>query len=535
VRREAAAAAAIGCVVAAVLMWAGPPGSDTAAHVFQRQFLLDHGFGIWNNFWYAGRYTFVTYSLAYYPIAALVGIRPLALVSVAIAAYAFSTVAEHQWGRAARWPGRAFAVAWGAAVLSGAFPFLAAAAAALVALRLLQAQRRGWAAAAILLTLALSPLAFALLAIVLAGQAVARRRSRTELVVPAVAIATGIAIELVLWRLFPDGGHYPFPVTSFLAVCTFCLFGLGLTWRVRAADGLRGMFAAYLLASFAAFAVPSAIGENVTRLRYAAVPLILLALALRRWRPLPVSLVAIALATSWNVTPLAFSFAHSATDPSANVAYWQPAIRFLHRKLTPSYRVEAVDTASHWEATFLPGAGIPLARGWYRQDDFPANTVLYSPFGRHAYLNWLRHLAVRYVVLSDATPDYSSAGEARLLRSGHSGLRPVFHSRHLVVYAVPTPAPIIRPASGARVLQLTPGGLRLRAARAGRYDVAVRYSAYWHANDSCIRPGPDGMTQIIVRRPATIDLDLNVTAEAALSALVGLTSHCPANAVSSSR
>jgi len=115
-------AAAIASAVAAVLLWAGPPGSDTAAHVFQRQFLLQHGFGIWNNFWYAGRYTFVTYSLAYYPLAAVAGIRLLALISVAIAAYAFTTVAEHEWGDAARWASRAFAVVWAAAVLSGTFP-----------------------------------------------------------------------------------------------------------------------------------------------------------------------------------------------------------------------------------------------------------------------------------------------------------------------------------------------------------------------------------------------------------------------------
>ena len=73
-RREAAGCAAVASIVALVLLWAGPPGSDAAAHVYQRGLLLEHGFAIWNNFWYAGRYSFVTYSLGYYPLAALLGI-----------------------------------------------------------------------------------------------------------------------------------------------------------------------------------------------------------------------------------------------------------------------------------------------------------------------------------------------------------------------------------------------------------------------------------------------------------------------------
>jgi hypothetical protein len=45
------------------------------AHVFQLHLYLQHGFALWTNYWYAGRYTFVGYSLVYYPLAALVGIR----------------------------------------------------------------------------------------------------------------------------------------------------------------------------------------------------------------------------------------------------------------------------------------------------------------------------------------------------------------------------------------------------------------------------------------------------------------------------
>src|SRR5207302_1100866 len=84
--REALLAAVAAASFAAVLLWAGPPGNDIAAHVYQRALFLKHGFVLWNNFWYAGRYSFITYSVLYYPLSALLGIKVLALASVTIAA-----------------------------------------------------------------------------------------------------------------------------------------------------------------------------------------------------------------------------------------------------------------------------------------------------------------------------------------------------------------------------------------------------------------------------------------------------------------
>ena len=67
--REAVLSAAAAAAAASLLAWLGPPGSDLAAHAYQRAVFLQHGFSLWNNFWYAGRYSFVTYSLLYYPLA----------------------------------------------------------------------------------------------------------------------------------------------------------------------------------------------------------------------------------------------------------------------------------------------------------------------------------------------------------------------------------------------------------------------------------------------------------------------------------
>src|SRR5246127_3086678 len=120
---EALLSACAAASIAAALAWLGPPGTDLAAHAYQRTLFLEHGFTLWNNFWYSGRYSFVTYSTLYYPLAALLGIRLLAVASVATAALAFTVVVARQWGPAARWSNRSFAVVWAGTVLSGAFPF----------------------------------------------------------------------------------------------------------------------------------------------------------------------------------------------------------------------------------------------------------------------------------------------------------------------------------------------------------------------------------------------------------------------------
>ena len=122
VAREATISTALAAALAALLLWWAPPGIDWAAHAYQRTFLLHHGFAIWNNFWYAGRYSFVTYSLIYYPLAALLGIKVLALASVATAAAGFTLVVLTQWGPTTRISSRTFAVLWAGIIGSAAFP-----------------------------------------------------------------------------------------------------------------------------------------------------------------------------------------------------------------------------------------------------------------------------------------------------------------------------------------------------------------------------------------------------------------------------
>jgi hypothetical protein len=525
--REALLCAAVAATVGALVAWLGPPGTDLAAHVYQRTLFLRHGFTLWDDFWYAGRYSFVDYSVLYYPLAVLLGIRVLAVATVSVAALGFASVAAREWGPVARWSSRSFAVVCAGFLITAAFPFALGVAFAILALWALQAGRR-WAFAALtLLTLAASPVALVLLVVVLAGVALARRGTPRTAAVPAFALLAAVAIELVVLRLFPGTGRYPFSGVEAALALGFCALGFACTWRVESARVLRFVFVAYAVAIAAAFVVPSGLGENVARLRYVAVPLALLIVALRRWRPMPLVLVVVGLALAWNVTPLAAGIARGDSDVTAHAAVWRAPLAYLHAHLRPGYRVEAVDTAEHWPAFYLAESGIPLVRGWFRQDDFPFDALLYRHLRPRGYRRWLRELGVSYVVLPRSPPDYSSRQEAALVRSGRAGLRRVWSSPEIAIYAVPDPRPIIAGPGRAAVLALRESRIVVRVTRGGTYRVAVRWSPYWHASTGCLTPTRGGMLRLRTAAAATVRIAFDVDASSLLDAFAGTAATCP--------
>jgi hypothetical protein len=517
--------AALAGALAALLAWFGPPGTDFAAHVFQLHVYLQHGFALWTNYWYAGRYTFVGYSVIYYPLAALIGIRLLAVLCVAASTAAFTLVTRQTWGEQTVWATRFFAVVAAASVVTAAFPYglgLAFALTTLVAIA-----RRHLALFGLLsaLTLASSPLAFLFLLLVLGAVAVSR--SRQEVLKPALIAGAICAAGLVVWRLFPDHGAYPFALSELLAALTFCGLGVAMTWRVERARILHRLFIAYAIVCVLAYLIPSNLGGNVVRLRDAAIPIAILTLNLRRWRPLPVAAIVLALAVSWNLSSLVWSFARVSGDPTASVRYWQPVVHFLHYRLSPSYRVEVVGTADHWEAVYLPQGRIPIVRGWFRQDDFPQNELLYDHLTARSYLTWLRRLSVRYVVLTDATPDYSARNEIALLRDGTSGLPLVAVLPHALVYAVPSPTPLVTGPGHPHVEALSESAITMRLSQPGRYHVGIRYTPYLRSPRSCVSEAKDGMTVLTSPRAGRIELRFAVTTKGALAALTGSRTTCP--------
>ena len=530
VAREAVLCTGLAATVASLLAWLAPPGGDLAAHEYQRRLFLVHGFTLWDNFWYAGRYVFVGYSVLYYPLAALLGIRLLAVLTVALAAAAFALIVEREWGSTARWAALAFALVWPGVILTGEFPFALGVTLALLCLLALQSGRRWTGAALIVLALAASPVAFVLLGVVLVGMAAGRPPAWRATLVPALALMLAAAAEVLVLHLFPSG-TLGFSGVEALEATTFSVGLLVLAWRPERARALRGVLVAYLLTVVAVYAIPTGLGHDITRLRLLALPLALLVAALCRWRPLPLAIAAVVLAGAWNIVPLAGSWAQAAADHSANPRVWKAPVGYLHTHLSTGYRVEAVDTSQHWPALYLGRAEIPLVRGWFRQDDRPVADLLYRPrYTAAQYVAWLRRLGVQYVVLTNSPPDYSSRREAKIVRSGETGLRKVFRSRDVSIYAVPRPRSIVTGPGRPEVLAFRESRLRIRVSRGGAYHVAVRWSPYWHASTGCLTRAPGGLLSLHTAAAATVRIGFDVDPSSLFHAFADTTPPCHVSA-----
>ena len=513
-----------------------PLSGDAPSHLFQTWLYRHGGFQLWNNLWYAGRYEFVSYSVFYYPLAAHTGELPVLVASAALLAGSFAAVCRREWGGAARGPAIAFACTTPfVSIVSGSYPFTAGAACAALALLALQRRRRVLFAVAVVGALGFSPLAFAVLLALLAGlllghpqPIVAARRHWTALAVVVVALLAGVLVQ----RAFPSGGIYPYNPTDAVVVVLFSLAGLYVTGKSPRARSLRMLFVAYLILNLVAFLFKSPVGSNATRLfAVAGAPLLWLAANVSRQRSRAVVLPLLAATAALQVGPWIRDAYSAWGNPAASVAYWRPAVDYLRRQDDGQHRVEAVATWGHWEAYYLARAGFPLARGWFRQDDFPENRVLY----RHhltaaAYDRWLRLLGVRFVVLPDATLDYSSTAEARLLRSGRSGLALVSESRYLRIYELPDAAPIVSAPAGAdaELIRLGNSAIEFSASAPGSYLVRVRYTPYWKPVGAavCVASAAHGMTEVTTPAAGIVDLRLEPSLTTVADAVTSSGSGC---------
>ena len=509
-RREMLIAGSLACIGAALLVVLAPPTGDAPAHLY-RTLLVREGVYVWDNLWYGGHYPLASYSLLYYLPAALVGNLPLVFAGVVLSAVLFASIVEREWGAAGVWPARAFAMLAAGPIFVGTYSYALGLAASLGALRLLQADRRRLAVLAAALTLGFSPLAFVFLCIVLLAVAVDRRVGRHMLAF--VAALGGIAaVQFAALVFFPSSGPYPFRAFELLAVLTVSVFGAELGRRARRGALLGAFFLVWGAASILMFVVSTPVGENLTRLRSVVFPVMLMTAFLARFRPRWLAAMALSAALIYNVAPYAGAALDRTDVRAADRSFWAPAIDFLAERSTPNYRVEVVPTFDHWEAYWLPRAGIPLARGWYRQIDIARNELFYEkPLAPSAYRQWLRGMGVRFVVLpATRLGQKGEEREAALLRSRRSGLREVFRSPQLAIYEVPGPEPIITGPGSPAVTRLDHAGIVGRVTVAGTYDLKIRYTRYWRvrAGAVCVRRAAGGMTVLTATRAGRFDLSV---------------------------
>jgi hypothetical protein len=516
VRGEVALAALLGALSAALVVVLAPPGGDSAAHLY-RTLLVNEGVHLWDNLWFGGHYPLASYSALYYFLAGPIGNVPLVIVGVVVAAALFASLALDEWGDAARWPARAFAVLVAGPLYTGTYSYALGLAAVLASLRLLQLGRPWLALLGGALALGFSPLAFVFLCLALAAVLTTRRARLRRAVPVAVGLAVLAAIQLAIVWIFPSEGRYPFSPLSLAAVLAVCALGAALAWQSERTRSLGAFFVLWGVVSLLGFLFPSPFGDNLTRLRALVFPLVLLAAVLVRFRPRWLALAAVAFALFYNLAPDVSAFPKRATDTAtAEEAFWTPALRFLETHSTPNYRVEVVPTFGHWEAWWVPRAGFPLARGWYRQIDLAENPELYrEPLSTQTYRRWLRRMGVRYVLLPAARlGPMGAVREADLLRSGSAGLLRVFRSRDWQIFEVRNAVPLLTGPGAAGLDQLDHDSVAGWTKSTGVHRLRIRYTPYWRveAGRLCIARARDGMTLLRVVRPGRFALRASVAA-----------------------
>ncbi len=498
--RLVAPALAVALALVAILTHA--QGVDVAAATYRVELFARSGLTLWDSQWYGGHWTF-NYSVIFAPIGWLTGIPLMEIFCVAVAAWAFDRLAVARFGRSGRIAALVFAAGTIVQVSIGQEPYLLGETIGLVALVAAHARRWPLAMALAVACALASPLTGGFMALAaLAWMVGVWPEHRWALVGLAAAATVPVgALEL----LFPGQGMMPFATLNFIGMTLGCL-ALGAVVAVRRDRALTAGIALYAAALVFTYAVPSAIGANITRLGISFGVALVVALAgeSRRGRTLLVAAaVPIALA-QWvpAIGPLTGQF-----SPSMRAAYFNPLLRFLHRADRPLGRVEVVPTAFHWEAAYV-APEFPLARGWERQLDTANNSIFYvaGKLNASSYRTWLFTNGVRFVALPDVALDYAAKAEARLVRHGVPGLTLVWHSAHWRVYSVAGAPGIV--SGPARLVSEDGAQVVLTATRPGSIVVRERYVPAWHVTqgNASVSAARGGWLRVRVNRPGRVEL-----------------------------
>lgn len=470
-------------------------GGDWPGQLLRIDLVLRDGPGIWSNQWFAGHFT-AGYSILFPIVAAVLGPGLVAVVSCVVAAAAFHVLATSSGAPAERVVPASvlFAVGTVANVAVGRLTFAFGMAVGLVALALLQ---RGCVVAGCVLTVLTamaSPVAGALLALVLAAVALDRRR-----VGPAVLGAAAVLPIGVIALLFPQSGTFPFRTPALVA----SLVVAGVVALVTTVRVVRIAAALDAAVSIGLFLVDNPLGANATRLTmFFAVPTVVL--TARRLRS-PIAAAAVVAALWWQWSPALDGIVRAGSDPSSSASFYEPLVDAIRAQPDPAGRVEVVPTQRHWE-TFYVARELPLARGWERQLDMSRNPAFYDgSLDAATFHHWLRDHAVRYVALADAGLDPGGVGEAELVRGGLAYLTPVWHDDQWQLFRVVDPLAIVD--GPARLVDLGVSEVTLDVFGPGPVLVRVTWSSHWSLDhEGCVRPAPDGWTIVEPRRPGRVTI-----------------------------
>ena len=521
--------------LAVLLMSSAPPAVDQAAHSHLQQIFDAHGFELWDNSWYLGRYTFVNYSFAFYLLSYLIGLKTVAAISVAATTGLISLLSDRYFPGSFNGNRRLSLLVVPCMVLTGAWPFLLGVAFVLLALLMYSLGRKFLFLVVSTLVFLSSPLALLALVLLIAAAEVpfelvvirsqwgnfARRTSSSFYLDVAVLL---VLVQFVSTRAFPDHGHYPYWFSDLVAVEIFALLCYVLVPKnLIHALQLRMLIIGYGLANLLAFLTTSNLGSNATRVIDFAFPIIVALLGLRKVSFRVIFTLLLAPVLVWNLMPLT-QILSGAIYQTSKSAFWSRLWPALERNIVPGSRIELVDTSNHQGDYYLPAMGFTIARGWFRQDDFPQNQIFYGQqaLTQSQYLSWLRRSGVSLVVLPPGPYDFSSVGEAQLISSGKSGLLPIAEIGRARIFKVPDPASVVRAPGGTYIgAKIGLDSVTINVLVPGTYNLSLFYSPYFKTSGGTVCANAEGMTTWIINNPGPHRLIFDLSVRKVIEVLTG--------------
>ncbi|HET9117472.1 MAG TPA: hypothetical protein VFN75_05230 [Pseudonocardiaceae bacterium] len=480
------------CAATAFVVVHPPVGDLWAARA--RQSAAGHGVGLTYWFsWFGGGSAPGSYSVLAPYLSTLFGAAGLgALATVAITPLCWWLLRGASHPVAATW---AATITTGFSLWSGRIPFALGTAVSLAALIAVRSRRPGVAAGWAVLTVLVSPVSGAFLALGLLGTALHSRTHRTISVTTMLTATVSLgAVGLIFGMPGPEGFTALQALLSVVALSLFLLTGPPAYLRT------------VILISIAIcpllVLIPNGMGSNFQRLIWICLPVAVIATGTRRLLTvlLPTCL-AICSGTIGTVQDLGV-----ARDVTSSPAYYAPLARELDTiKDLTNYRLEAVPDGTHAAAFTLLGHAM-LARGYETQADNALNAVLMSTKDLNAvtYKIWLNNNAVGYVAIDHAgiypNPEYN------LVAKGHLPyLIPVWTNPDWTLYRVANATPIVAPP--ARILDADQSHLTIEAPQAATIPVRVRWSRFLTATGPVAAPAAkltadgQGWTLLTVAEP----------------------------------
>lgn len=520
--------------LALILLVLGPPAVDQAAH-FHLQSIFDrHGFDLWDNTWYLGRYSFVNYSFLFYLLGYVLGIKSVALLSVGLVVASLSLLTDRYLPKALAGKNRAALMVVPVMVLNGAWPFLLGAGFMFIALLMRSNGRKYLYFVFSILVLLSSPLALLALIVITIGAEVPfylltgwsrsaeviRSSIRNPYLVCSVLLGV---VQLISIRAFPDHGYYPYWWTdlvlaeSFSALCYFLIKGTSV-----GAAKAKAVIALYGVTNLVSFVVRSNLGSNAARIEDLAFPIVVTLLSYRRLKVGFLRFTVLVLALIYNLMPI-FLIATPSVYKISTPSFWNHLKPEIAKYYLPGSRIELVDTVNHQGDYYLPHMGYPIVRGWFRQDDFPQNQLLYdSKLSPSGYISWLQRSGASLVLLPPGPYDFSSQAEASLLVSGQSGLRLLAQIGGSRIYQVPGRPTIVRSPDG-RFIASTVGisTISFDAKQVGTYHLSVNYSPYLDPNSGSICRESSGLIGWKIYRTGPVRLEFDAALSTVAESIIG--------------